>query len=247
MLKHYTVEPTEQTRPIEVIPAVDVLGGRVVRLHQGDYRQVTEYGRDPVVTAQEWMTQGARLVHVVDLDGARNGTTDLHLWRRLGDAGIAFQAGGGIRTEEVATAVLGCGAQRVVMGTAAVWDPLVLSAFGSSVVAAVDVKGGRATGAGWLDGGRDLSPVLDGLAEAGVGRLLVTGIDRDGTMGGVDVALTRAVLADARFAVIASGGVAEPADVWALARLGCEAVVVGRALYEGRFTLAEAIDRSQAG
>jgi phosphoribosylformimino-5-aminoimidazole carboxamide ribonucleotide (ProFAR) isomerase len=124
-----------------------------------------------------------------------------------------------------------------------VWEPESLTGWGERVVAAVDVRGDKATGAGWLDEGRDIAEVLAGLAVAGVPRLLVTGISRDGTLAGPDFGLTRSVVADERFGVIASGGVAELAHVDVLAAMGCEAAIVGRALYEGRFTLAEARNR----
>jgi phosphoribosyl isomerase A len=131
----------------------------------------------------------------------------------------------------------------VVMGTAAVWEPEILAQVGvpGKVVAAVDVKGDRATGAGWLDEGRVLPEVLDGLAAAGCQRMLVTGIGRDGTMEGPETDLLRTVVGDGRFAVIASGGVGTLDDIAAVDALGCEGVIVGRALYERRFTLAEAI------
>ena len=229
--------------PFEIIPAVDILDGRVVRLERGDYSRVTGYATDPVGTARGWMDQGAVRVHVVDLDGARTGHTDLALWERLGAGGVVFQAGGGVRSAAIAAAVLEAGAERVVMGTSAVWEPESLTGWGERVVAAVDVRGGKATGAGWLDGGRDIAEVLEGLAAAGVPRLLVTGISRDGMLAGPDFELTRSVVSDERFGVIASGGVAQLADVDVLAAMGCEAAVVGRALYEGRFTLTEALDR----
>lgn len=228
---------------LEVIPAVDVLDGKVVRLLRGDYSRVTEYGSDPVETALTWLAEGATRVHVVDLDGARTGEVDLDLWNRLSASGVTFQAGGGIRTADDARRVLEKGAERVVMGTAAVWDPESLSGLGEKVVAAVDVKGGRATGGGWLDDGVELSAVLDGLAAADVRRVLVTGIGRDGTLEGADLELTRSVVDDGRFAVIASGGVGTLADLDPLAELGCEAVVVGKALYDRRFTLADAASR----
>lgn len=231
------------SQTLAVIPAVDVLDGRVVRLRQGDYGQVTDYGDDPVAVAREWMDQGAGMVHIVDLAGARDGHTALPLWEQMGKAGVPFQAGGGIRSAGTASRVLAAGAARVVMGTAAVWNPEILAGLGSQVVAAVDVREGRATGAGWLDEGRELAAVLAGLARAGVPRLLATGIGRDGTMDGVDLTLTKAVVDDGRFAVIASGGVGRLTDLDSLSAIGCEAVVVGRALYEGRFTLADARER----
>lgn len=225
---------------LEVIPAVDVLDGTVVRLLRGDYQHVTTYDADPVRTARDWMEQGAKRVHAVDLAGARSGVLDPGLWERLVAAGVRVQAGGGIRTVESARRLLDLGVERVVMGTAAVWAPETLASLGDRVVAAVDVRGDRATGAGWLDRGRDLRVVLDGLAGASTTRVLVTGIGRDGTLEGPDLDLIGSVVDDSRFAVIASGGVSSLADLSALAVLGCEAVVVGRALYEGRFTLAEA-------
>jgi phosphoribosylformimino-5-aminoimidazole carboxamide ribotide isomerase len=225
----------------EVIPAIDVLGRMVVRLARGEYTQATEYAQDPAEVARRWADEGARRLHVVDLEGARSGQVDLDLWTAVAITGVSVQAGGGIRTAAVARAVLAAGAERVVMGTAAVWDPQALAGLGDRVVAAVDVRAGRATGAGWLDGGRDLGEVLDGLAAAGVARLLVTGISRDGMLAGPDFALTERVVGDPRFRVIASGGVSNLADLERLAALGCEGAVVGRALYEGRFTMGAAL------
>jgi phosphoribosylformimino-5-aminoimidazole carboxamide ribotide isomerase len=229
-------------QPLQVIPAVDVLEGRAVRLLRGDYDQVTVYADDPVEQALVWHSQGADLVHVVDLDGARSGDPDLGLWHRLAEAGVPFQVGGGIRSAALARAAIAAGAARVVMGTTAVWSPDVLAEVGdpARVIAAIDVREGSATGAGWTDGGRDFAAVLDDLARHGVERLLVTGIGRDGTMDGPDVELVSAVTGDGRFAVLASGGVGDLDDLRVVAGIGCEGVIVGRALYEGRFTLAEA-------
>ena len=228
---------------LQIIPAVDVLDGAVVRLFKGDYNEVTAYGSDPVATAQSWQESGAGIVHVVDLAGARTGQPDLGLWTALGEAGVSFQAGGGIRTRESAEQVLAAGATRVVMGTSAVWAPEKLAGLGQQVVAAVDVRDGLATGSGWTDDGRELSVVLDDLSAVGVTRLLVTGIGRDGTLEGPDMALTRTVVEDSRFATIASGGVGQLADLDRLVALGCEAVIVGKALYEKRFTLEQALAR----
>lgn len=227
---------------LEIIPAVDILDGAVVRLTHGDFDRVTVYDPDPVDRAARWIADGARLVHVVDLDGARTGSPDRKMWRSFAAAGVRFQVGGGIRTADVADAALAAGAERVVLGTAAVWDPDVLSALDPErVVAAVDVRDGRATGAGWLDEGRVLADVLDDLATRGVMRLLVTGIGRDGTMEGPEMELLTTVLGDSRFRVIASGGVGTLDDLRVVAAAGCEAVIVGRALYETRFTLPQAL------
>lgn len=229
---------------MEIIPAVDVLAGSVVRLMHGDYGAVTRYGDDPVARVSAFLAEGASLVHVVDLEGARSGKPDERLLTALAATGGRFQIGGGIRTAEAANRVLFMGAARVVMGSAAVWEPEVLAGVGEirRVVAAIDVRKGRATGGGWLDDGRALDGVLDGVAGVGVQRVLVTGIDTDGTMDGPDLALMRRVVADGRFAVIASGGVGSLDDLRRVAEVGCEGVIVGRALYEGRFTLAEALE-----
>ena len=231
---------------MNVIPAVDVLDGKVVRLRQGRYEDVTVYAEDPVVMVGSWVEQGATIVHVVDLAGARDGTGDRGLWRRLGAADLPFQLGGGIRTKADVEALLAAGAGRAVLGTTAVWDTDalagILDAVGAeAVVAAIDVGEGRAKGAGWRDGGRDLAAVMSDLVGAGAVRALVTGIAGDGMLTGPDTELMQQVKSMApELALIASGGVGSLNDIKALARLGVEAAIVGRALYDGRFSYAEA-------
>ena len=230
-----------------VIPAVDVLQGSVVRLVEGDYRQVTEYDGDAVEWACRWASEGAELVHVVDLEGARSGMPDPALWQAMSAAGVAFQVGGGIRSLESALDALAAGAKRVVLGTAAVWSPATIDALltevgPARVVAALDVRDGRAAGSGWIDPGRDLADVVNALSPTSLERVMLTSIGRDGTMSGPDLDLLAEVGALARqVKVIASGGVGSLDDIGALAAAGAEAVVVGRALYESRFTLGEAI------
>ncbi|MDJ0925171.1 MAG: 1-(5-phosphoribosyl)-5-[(5-phosphoribosylamino)methylideneamino] imidazole-4-carboxamide isomerase [Acidimicrobiia bacterium] len=231
---------------MKVIPAVDVLDGKVVRLRQGRYDDVTVYAEDPAAMVASWVEQGADIVHVVDLAGARDGSGDRDLWANLGRTGQPFQLGGGIRTPEDADGLIAAGATRVVLGTAAVWEQgvvaAVVAALGTdAVVAAVDVRDGRATGAGWQDGGRDLRVVLVDLVEAGVSRVLATGIAGDGMLTGPDTALLDDVRTVApELALIASGGVGTLDDIARVADMGVEAVIVGRALYDGRFTFAEA-------
>lgn len=229
---------------MQVIPAVDVLGGQVVRLLRGSYDEVTVYGSDPTAVASRWIEQGASMVHVVDLVGARTGHPDPILWERLAADGISFQVGGGIRDAATARLALGTGASAVVMGTATVWDPQVLEAVGAPdrVIAAIDVQRGQATGSGWIDEGKPLDEVLAPLESFGITRALVTAIVRDGTMSGPDLVLIGTVREAApNLKITASGGVGELSDLRALAMAGCEAVVVGRALYENRFTLEQAI------
>lgn len=230
---------------MQVIPAVDVLGGEVVRLRRGDYGRVTRFAADPVAAAAGFVEDGAELVHVVDLEAARSGRGDPALWDALGRAGLPFQAAGGIRGSADARRALDAGAHRVVSGTTAVWDSDALAAIagaaGGALVAALDVRDGVALGAGWTDRGRSLDDVLAAVGAAGVARVMVTAVAADGMLAGPDLPLVRSMAASAGVPVIASGGVSTPDDLTALAATGAEAAVVGRALYEGRFTLAEAM------
>jgi phosphoribosylformimino-5-aminoimidazole carboxamide ribotide isomerase len=233
---------------MQIIPAVDVLDGRVVRLRQGDFADSTVYGDDPVEAVSRWHDEGAPLVHVVDLGGARTGEADRDLWSRLGAAGAPFQIGGGIRDAEAAAAALTAGARRVAVGTAAVWSPGVLAAMietvgAGAVVVAVDVDRRTARGAGWEDEGRPVEEVVSAAVEAGAESLLVTSIVRDGMLIGPDTYLLDEVRALApEVELIASGGVGSLADLRAAAATGAAAAIVGRALYEGRFSYAEAVE-----
>lgn len=232
---------------MQIIPAVDVLNGTVVRLLRGAYDDVTVYGNDPVEAVGQWQADGAELVHVVDLAGARSGGIDLDFVQRLAAAGYRFQIGGGIRSVESVRAVIAAGAQRAVVGTAAVFDPVLLAnmigAVGPEfVVVALDVSDGKARGSGWEDAGKALGPVVEAIVSAGATRALVTGIATDGSMGGPDLSVIRAVREGGpHLSLIGSGGVGSLQDLSTLAAEGLEASIVGRALYEQRFTLAEAI------
>ena len=228
---------------MELFPAVDVLGGQVVRLHQGDYDRVTVYSQDPVGMAVQWMNQGARMVHVVDLDGARDGRPSPELWAGLSAAGVRFQVGGGLRNAEAVEQAIAAGADRVILGTAALEQVDLLgqlvSLHGKARVAVSwDIRGDRAEGAGWTDGGRDWRAALGDLVAVGVEWIMTTSITRDGTMSGPDIDLVRQVMAaapDCR--VVAAGGIGSPAHIEALAAAGATGAVVGRALYEGTVSL----------
>jgi phosphoribosylformimino-5-aminoimidazole carboxamide ribotide isomerase len=232
---------------MQIIPAVDVLDGSVVRLLHGKYDEVTTYAADPVEAASTWTAQGATLVHVVDLNGARTGEPDTGLWRVLGRSGIAFQIGGGIRDSAAAVSAVEAGAARVVVGTAAVHEgealgEIVAAVGGTHVVAAIDVRGGRARGSGWTDDGVPLDDVVLRVVDSGVEVALVTGIERDGAMNGPNVDLLDQVRSAApSLVLIASGGVSSLGDIAALAAMPCDAAIIGRALYENRFTLPDAI------
>ncbi len=232
---------------MEVIPAVDVLDGRVVRLVEGDFARVTDYGEDPVIRARAWIDEGAARVHVVDLSGAKQGRSSPGLAAALAEHGVIFQVGGGFRDAESVLAAVTAGAGRVVVGTAAVERPDVLEemvdAVGAErIVVAIDVREGRSRGSGWLDEGRAWQDVVSDVVRAGAVRALVTGIDRDGTFSGPDLQLAASVAELApELAVIASGGVGSIEHVTAAARASVEALVVGKALYDGRVSLADAL------
>jgi phosphoribosylformimino-5-aminoimidazole carboxamide ribotide isomerase len=217
--------------PIEVIPAVDVLGADAVRLGRGDYEAVVERDARPDRLAARFAASGARRIHLVDLDGARAGRVRPELVARIvRAAGVPVQASGGIRRAEDARALLDAGADRVIVGTAAWPDPEPWLAFGDAAILALDVRAGELRGAGWTEGTG--VPFTAAIARAAPARVLVTAIDRDGTLSGPDLDLVRAA-ADAGLRVLAAGGVRSPADVEALADAGAEAAVVGRALFAG--------------
>jgi len=224
--------PGWEGAPIEVIPAVDVLGTGAVRLKRGDYADVVERPGDAVDLARRFAAAGAGRIHLVDLDGARSGRVRPELVRVVA-AAVAparLQASGGIRSTDDALALLDAGADRVVVGTAAFPDPGPwAAALGERLVVALDVRDGRLRTAGWTEPGLELGEALDLARDAGVGRVLCTAIDRDGTLGGPDVALVAEVAATG-MAVLAAGGIRSPADVAAVARAGAEAAIVGRAL-----------------
>src|SRR5579862_677452 len=218
--------------PIEVIPAVDVLGDEAVRLEQGDYERIVERAADPDALARRLVRAGARRVHLVDLDGARSGRIRPQLVRRVAGAArpALVQASGGIRSLDDARTLLEAGADRVVVGTAAWPDPTPWLELGEAVVVALDVRGEQVLNQGWTaDAGLTL---VDAAARLAGARVLLTAVDRDGTLAGPDLDLVWRT-ADAGLRVLAAGGVRSPADVEELAAAGAEAVVVGRALLAG--------------
>ncbi|HEY7150275.1 MAG TPA: 1-(5-phosphoribosyl)-5-[(5-phosphoribosylamino)methylideneamino]imidazole-4-carboxamide isomerase [Solirubrobacterales bacterium] len=232
-------------------PAIDIRKGHVVRLTQGDYEREVAHDPDPVDAARRWKAQAARALHVVDLDGARSGQPEnLDLVRQVADLGVPVQFGGGLRDAPAVDAALRAGADRVVVGTAAVRDPdLVASlvdAHGERVVVSLDSKGGRIAVGGWLEQSKAApAELLSAMADRGVSRFLHTPIEVDGTLRGpaLDGLSELAGAAnDAGVRWIYSGGVGSLDDLHRLASLGLDAldgVIVGQALYTGRFTVAE--------
>jgi len=228
----------------QVVPAVDLLGDEAVRLEQGDFGRVAVRAQ-PEELVRRFAAAGARLIHVVDLDGARRGRIRPDVVGRLaGAAGAAgIQASGGIRSPADAELLLAAGAARVVVGTAALAEPEALepfvAQFGDRLVVAIDVRGGRVAARGWLeDTGLDASDVAGHCAEAGVSRILCTAIERDGMLGGPDLDLLRGVRGASGLPVLAAGGIRFESDLAAVAAVGCEGAVVGRALLDGSLPLS---------
>jgi len=232
-------------------PAIDIRGGKAVRLLQGDYERETAYDADPVDAAKRWAEEGAEFLHVVDLDGAKAGEPqNLESVRRIAAAvDCPIQVGGGLRDPGSVGLVLDSGAERVVIGTAALRDPefldLALEQYGYRVVVSVDARGGSVSLSGWTEvTGRDVAEAVAELSERGVERFLCTEIDVDGTMEGPAIGELSRIAAATEAKVIASGGVGDLADLEALAQMDApniEGAIVGRALYERRFTVAEGI------
>ena len=239
------------------IPAIDLRGGAVVRLHQGHFDRETRYAADPIAVAQRWRGEGATWIHVVDLDGARTGRPrQTEVLRRIAAAvGGPIQLGGGLRTLPDIETALAAGADRVVIGSAAICDPDLIpeavARYGERVAAAIDVRDRKVSIGGWTND-IDVSPIdlAVRLRGAGVARIVYTDILRDGAMRGPNVAATRRVARSSGCVVIASGGVSSLDDLRALARSrddGVEGAIVGRALYERRFTLPDAIAAAKGG
>ncbi len=235
-----------------ILPAIDLKGGKCVRLVEGRMDSATVYDADPLAVAQRWAAAGARWIHVVDLDGAVSGARTAH-WevaRRIAtEFGVPVQFGGGIRSSDDARRLLGLGIRRVVVGTLAVSDPdavaeLVAEA-GDRVAIGLDARDGIVLVKGWeASSGRPAVDLAGELAARGARRFVYTDVSRDGTLTGPNLAATRTLAETAGVPVTASGGVSSLADLAALRELeplGVDEAIVGKALYERRFTLEEAI------
>jgi phosphoribosylformimino-5-aminoimidazole carboxamide ribotide isomerase len=229
-----------------VIPAIDLRHGRCVRLFRGDVAAETVYDDDPVEVARRFEAEGARRLHVVDLDAARDDGSNRDVVKDICRAvAIPVQLGGGLRTMADVERALEDGAARAILGTAAALDPNVVgeavSIHGDRIAVAVDVRDGRIMTHGWRKEGPLLEDVVPAVQAAGAPRFLVTAIARDGTMDGPDLALYERMLELTDTPVIASGGIRVADDVWALRDLGLEACVVGKAMYSGTLRLQEVV------
>ncbi|MFC7140931.1 1-(5-phosphoribosyl)-5-[(5-phosphoribosylamino)methylideneamino]imidazole-4-carboxamide isomerase [Halosimplex aquaticum] len=232
----------------EVVPAVDVQDGQVVQLVGGERGTGKTYG-DPVEAAREWIDQGARTLHLVDLDGAFEGErANADAIEAVVDAvDVDTQLGGGIRTVADATALLDAGVDRVILGTAAVENPDIVAEisdeYPGSVLVSLDAKDGEVVVSGWTEGtGLDPAEAAGRYEDLGAGGILFTDVDVEGQLEGVRTDPVERVVDAVDIPVVASGGVATLDDVRALEAAGASAVVVGSALYEGAFSLEEAID-----
>ncbi len=233
-----------------LLPAIDILSGRAVRLTQGDFERRTIYAEDPLEAAHHWVEQGARGLHVVDLDGARAGApANLHHVARIAsEVDVPVQVGGGLRSIGALQDAVQAGASRLVLGTAAYRDVDFLdeavARFGERIAVSVDARNGLLAASGWIEQTEiPVESVIERLGRRGVHRFVYSSIERDGTLGGPDLGGARRVADAVKGSFIYSGGVSSLEDLGALAGLrqvNLAGVIVGKALYEGRFTVAEA-------
>jgi 1-(5-phosphoribosyl)-5-[(5-phosphoribosylamino)methylideneamino] imidazole-4-carboxamide isomerase/N-(5'phosphoribosyl)anthranilate isomerase len=238
------------TPELVLLPAVDVAGGKAVRLTQGEAGTETFHG-DPVDAALDFARQGATWIHLVDLDAAFGRGNNTAVLRKVIKQvkGVRVELSGGIRDDRSLEAALDSGASRINLGTAALenpeWAADVIARYGEAIAVGLDVRGTTLAARGWTEEGGDLWTVLDRLEAAGCSRYVVTDVTKDGTLKGPNLDLLRQVTSRTPKPVVASGGVSSLDDIAALRELvplGVEGAIVGRALYAGAFTLAEALD-----
>jgi phosphoribosylformimino-5-aminoimidazole carboxamide ribotide isomerase len=238
---------------VNLYPAIDILGGNAVRLTKGEFDAKKVYDEDPLDAARGWTEEGAKYLHVVDLDGAKTGApVNLgHLKRIVDELGVPVQYGGGLRSTQAVSDALAAGATRVILGTAAfTQDGLLEQVLGEHgaerVLVSVDVRGGHVTTAGWTETTEiTTEAVLSSLAARGARDLVFTNVDRDGMLEGSDLQEVRHVAQAVRGSLIYSGGIGQLADLEGLADLSeqsLDGVIVGKALYERRFTIAQALE-----
>ena len=236
---------------MEIIPAIDLLDGACVRLHQGDYDQVTRFSDDPVAQARSWEEQGASRLHLIDLDGAKRGepVNDAAVRAITTALDIPVQLGGGVRSLERASELLACGLDRVILGTVAIEQPALVvdlaKRYPGQIVVGIDAKNGRVATRGWIEQSDVLATDLaQRFSDAGIAAIITTDIATDGTLAGPNLEALRTMAQASTVPVIASGGIGCMADLLSLLPfevLGVSGVIVGRALYDGRVDLAESI------
>ena len=236
---------------MEVIPSIDLRGGRCVRLYQGDYDKETVYSDDPMAVALRWQEMGAPRIHIVDLDGAASGIqANMEVLKRLGNSmDLPLQVGGGIRDMKSAENILDMGVQRIVLGTSAVEDPSLVEQacrhFGTeAVIVGVDARDGMVAIRGWREPSSvTVLDLIHRMAALGVGRFIYTDISRDGTLSGPNFQAIEGLMKDCDTTLVASGGISSIEHLERLAFLGVEGAIIGKALYTGDIDLREAISR----
>ena len=232
-----------------IFPAIDLYGGNAVRLYKGDYDQMTVYDTDPVAVARRFAAAGATHIHLVDLEGAKDGTTphlDL-ICRIKAETGLFCEVGGGIRSREVIHRYLQAGVDRVILGTAAVSDPDLLNAavaaYGNRVAVGVDIKDGNVAVKGWRETANlDAFTFCKHLQDVGVGAIICTDISKDGAMQGANAELYQQLSQALTVPLVASGGVSSMEDIHRLKALNLYGAIVGKAYYVGAIDLKEAIE-----
>lgn len=233
---------------MKVFPAIDLSGGRVVRLYKGDYEKLTVYGDDAVGTAKRFYADGARYLHIVDLDGAKSGRplNSALIEEIAASTGMFCEVGGGIRTMESIDAYLNHGAGRVILGTAAVNDPALLkeavNRYGEKIAVGVDAKNGKAAVNGWTETTGVSGPeYLRSLRNIGVKHVIYTDISKDGTLTGTNLRLYKELAEIEGLNITASGGVTYIDEILKLREYGIDSVILGKAIYEGVLNLPEVI------
>ncbi|HJN91728.1 MAG TPA: 1-(5-phosphoribosyl)-5-[(5-phosphoribosylamino)methylideneamino]imidazole-4-carboxamide isomerase [Dehalococcoidia bacterium] len=236
---------------MQIIPAIDIRGGRCVRLRQGDYSAETIFDEDPVAAAQRWVDAGAQRLHVVDLDGARDGApANFDLVVAIAQLGPAVQTGGGIRDAATVRRYLEAGLDRVALGTVAVRDAGLVeslaAAYGDAIIVSLDARDGRVATDGWTETSDiEATDLAIRLVASGVHRFVYTDINRDGMMDEPNYESVQRMVEEAGVPVVAAGGVADKSHIRPLAATGAEAVIVGRALYDGRLDLQDAFNEAE--
>jgi len=231
-----------------LLPAIDIRGGRCVRLIQGDYQRETVFGNDPVAIAEKWVGQGAEWLHIVDLDGAKEGRpVNLAIIAKMvAAAKVPCQLGGGFRTEADLEAGFAAGLNRIIVGTRAIEDPdrfaWWVHSYPEKIVLGLDVKNGRPAAHGWLEeGARSLDDLLADVKDLPLAGIVFTDISRDGTMTGCNIEATVDMARRSPHPVIASGGIARANELTELAGRGVYGAILGRSLYDGSIDLHEAL------
>ena len=233
---------------MEIVPAIDIKGGRCVRLYQGDYKQETVFNEDPVTAALTWHSQGARWLHIVDLDGAIAGEPQniAAVIQIIKETGLSIELGGGIRQEKVAEKLLRQGVSRIVLGTAAIEDGALVKKlcqrFGEAVAVSLDARDGKVATHGWQkDTVFEVLQFSSEMVGAGVRRLIYTDIERDGTLTRPNFDMMKKLIAETNVPVIVAGGISRLEHLRRISELGAEGAIIGKALYTGDINLGEAI------